>query len=66
MTAPSIMCPRCGAVSFNANDIAKRYCGQCHQFHEFMRHRFQPDHNGECLVCDNWADWPLHDEEPTP
>lgn len=37
MSAPSITCPRCGAVSFNPHDIAERYCGRCHQFHEFFR-----------------------------
>jgi len=25
-------CPHCGAVSFNANDIAHDYCGQCKQW----------------------------------
>lgn len=35
---PSITCPRCGAVSVNPYDIRERYCGWCHQFHEF----FQP------------------------
>ena len=34
--APSITCPTCGAVSHNPNDIAQRYCGHCHQFHEFL------------------------------
>ena len=33
---PSITCPQCGAVSYNAHDIAHRYCGRCHQFHEFF------------------------------
>lgn len=33
----SITCPRCGAVSYNPNDIVQRYCGRCHQFHEFFR-----------------------------
>jgi ribosomal protein S27AE len=27
-------CPRCGAVSFNANDIQQRYCVACHQFEQ--------------------------------
>ena len=31
---PSITCPRCGRVSFNAGDIEHRYCGNCHQFHD--------------------------------
>jgi transcription elongation factor Elf1 len=28
----SFVCPRCGAESFNANDVANRYCGRCHVF----------------------------------
>lgn len=27
---PSITCPRCGSISYNLNDIAQGYCGQCH------------------------------------
>lgn len=27
---PSFKCPRCGAVSYNAYDIAEAYCGVCH------------------------------------
>lgn len=30
--APSFTCPRCGAESFNPNDIRERYCGHCHAF----------------------------------
>jgi hypothetical protein len=29
---PSYICPGCGAVSYNLNDLANRYCGRCHQF----------------------------------
>jgi ribosomal protein L37E len=29
----SITCPRCGATSYNRNDIEQRYCGACHLFH---------------------------------
>lgn len=29
-----IACPKCGAQSFNPNDIKHRYCGNCHEFHE--------------------------------
>ena len=29
---PSFICPRCGAESFNPNDIRERYCGRCHVF----------------------------------
>jgi hypothetical protein len=28
----SFVCPRCGAESFNQNDINERYCGRCHVF----------------------------------
>lgn len=31
-THDSITCPRCGWVSYNANDIRERYCGHCHVF----------------------------------
>jgi hypothetical protein len=31
---PSFVCPRCGARSFNPNDMANRYCGRCHVFVE--------------------------------
>lgn len=31
---PSIVCPRCWKKSWNRNDIAERYCGACHQFHD--------------------------------
>jgi len=30
--APRYTCPRCGAVSFNANDLRERYCGRCRQW----------------------------------
>jgi hypothetical protein len=29
---PSFVCPKCEAVSYNANDMAHRYCVKCHQF----------------------------------
>lgn len=32
--AASITCPFCGAVSYNANDIAHQYCGACHRYHD--------------------------------
>lgn len=32
----SIKCPQCGMVSYNPHDIRERYCGNCHQFHDFM------------------------------
>lgn len=33
---PSITCPRCHRTSYNSNDIANKYCGNCHQFHDMM------------------------------
>lgn len=29
---PSFVCGKCGAESFNPNDIRERYCGRCHVF----------------------------------
>jgi hypothetical protein len=29
-----ILCLRCGWVSHNQNDVANKYCGHCHVFHE--------------------------------
>lgn len=29
---PSFRCPDCGRVSYNATDVAQRYCGACHKF----------------------------------
>jgi ribosomal protein S27AE len=30
----AITCLRCGLSSFNPTDIAEKYCGACHVFHE--------------------------------
>ena len=32
----TIQCLRCGRISYNAGNIAKKYCGGCHEFHEDM------------------------------
>jgi hypothetical protein len=32
-TSPSITCPVCKMTSYNPNDIAQKYCGNCHKFH---------------------------------
>jgi hypothetical protein len=29
---PSFVCPRCGARSFNPNDVKEGYCGKCHDY----------------------------------
>lgn len=31
---PYIVCPKCGMVSHNPNDVENRYCGNCHAFHD--------------------------------
>jgi ribosomal protein L37E len=33
----AITCRRCGLTSHNPNDVAQRYCGRCHVFHEDPR-----------------------------
>jgi hypothetical protein len=30
----AITCGRCGMTSYNPHDVAARYCGHCHVFHE--------------------------------
>jgi len=30
----SITCLRCGLSSFHPTDVAEKYCGRCHVFHE--------------------------------
>ncbi|HEY1244508.1 MAG TPA: hypothetical protein VGF29_06710 [Hyphomicrobiaceae bacterium] len=32
-----IACLRCGQVSTHPQDVAERYCGACHQFHDAPR-----------------------------
>ncbi len=32
----SVTCPQCAMSSYNRNDVAHRYCGNCHQFHDQM------------------------------
>jgi hypothetical protein len=32
MTELPFVCPRCGAKSYNLNDLRERYCGRCHVF----------------------------------
>lgn len=33
----AIQCLVCGRTSHNTNDVAYRYCGFCHRFHDDMR-----------------------------
>jgi hypothetical protein len=32
LSEESFICPQCGLESFNQNDVAERYCGNCHKF----------------------------------
>ena len=32
----SITCTACGLTSYNANDIAQKFCGHCGTFHDDM------------------------------
>jgi hypothetical protein len=34
---PVFVCPKCGSVSYNPNDIREDYCGRCLQFVADMR-----------------------------
>jgi len=31
---PATKCPHCGLISYNPDDVANRYCGNCHVFYE--------------------------------
>lgn len=33
----SITCPVCEMASYNPNDIRHEYCGNCHQYHEYLK-----------------------------
>lgn len=33
---PSITCPKCKMVSYHTDDIKYKYCGNCHNWHEYM------------------------------
>jgi len=33
-TTLSITCPFCGITSYHPKDVAAKYCGLCHRFHE--------------------------------
>jgi hypothetical protein len=48
----SITCKRCKLTSHNPNDVAQRYCGRCHVFHENL---WPPS-----------REWWLTHPEPTP
>jgi len=55
---PSFVCPRCGAESFNANDIRERYCGRCHVFVDDLPHKRRAeeayrDHRFPERLCDH-------------
>lgn len=37
-----IKCLVCGMTSYNPNDVANKYCGHCHRFHEEMQASSKP------------------------
>lgn len=41
--SPYIVCPKCGMVSHNPNDVRERYCGACHVFHDDLVLRVMSD-----------------------
>jgi ribosomal protein L37E len=47
---PSIVCPRCGTRSFHPQDIAEKYCGRCHNWHELMPESRWPNFCGSCAA----------------
>jgi hypothetical protein len=46
----SIICLRCGEKSYNANDVAQRYCGNCKIFHDDFERDRMPDSAFQSMV----------------
>jgi hypothetical protein len=46
----SITCGQCGATSHNLTDVAQRYCGSCHIFHEDCSAEFKCRDCGRLIV----------------
>lgn len=42
----SILCLVCCSRSWSPQDIAHRYCGNCHQYHSAMQHQQEYDAAG--------------------
>lgn len=36
VSGQAIQCLVCGLTSYHPTDVEQRYCGQCHQFHQFL------------------------------
>ena len=53
----SITCALCEMTSYHADDVAHRYCGWCHIFHDDLP--LLPDAKREQLVADLKARRPL-------
>lgn len=32
-----IQCKECGKISYNGNDVNQKYCGNCKEFHRFIK-----------------------------
>lgn len=65
---PHFTCPRCGAVSYNRNDITERYCGRCHTFLDDMPQYRHPEielaaERRDGNVAEKQAHEPQHDDE---
>jgi len=56
---PGIQCLRCGRISYNANDIAQRYCARCHHFHD--RSTSHKPRSADLADLCGPADLPPHD-----
>lgn len=39
LPGPAILCRTCSRTSHNPNDVAQRYCGHCHVFHDDVQRR---------------------------
>lgn len=56
-------CPRCGMTSYNSDDIANRYCGNCHEFESDQDDKWYEAFADQVHIFGkSWPD-PLTDEE---
>jgi hypothetical protein len=54
LLAGAIRCQLCGSVSYAPGDIAHRYCGHCHLFHDAVQAGRAMHHEGTSHECGEW------------
>jgi hypothetical protein len=53
-----ITCLDCGLTSWHSEDVRKRYCHFCREFHDDKEKKARPrERSGESLAQDPFGDW---------